>query len=98
MDPTVPSVADLVTVGGASVVTMILTEVLKRAWKPTDDEAGRFLPLIAILIGVLVAFAGTWAIGAIDRVGAVQAVLTGIFAGVSASGLYDLIKGPVLNK
>ena len=91
MDVAAPSVNALVTVGGASVVTMILAEVLKRAWHPTPAQQDRFMPLIAVVLGVGVALVGTWALGLTDHVSLVQAGITGLFAGVGSSGLYDVV-------
>lgn len=89
----VPTLVALTTFGGASALTLVLVEVLKRAWNPDPATGERFLPLLSIAIGIFVVLLGAFGLGLLGRAEIVQAIVTGIFAGVSASGTYDLIRG-----
>ena len=80
-------IQDVLTVAGATVVILILVGALKAAW-PAFDSA-RFGALVSIAFGILlVALANATAIAEV-RLDWGTAILTGILAGASASGLYD---------
>jgi len=89
----VPDVAALVTLGGAAVVTAMITQLIKRVWQPTPEQADRFLPLVSVLVGIVVVIVASLATGGATAANLVQALVTGLFAGFSASGLYDTISG-----
>src|SRR5688572_8391645 len=93
-DLSAPSLNALLSVGGASILTMILVEVLKRLWNPTDAQKARFLPLLSLATGIFVVLFASFGLNLVTRLDLFQGVLTGIFAGAGASGLYDLLKSP----
>lgn len=87
--PEAPSVDGLLTVGGLGFIVTIITEVIMRAWQPTDEVKGRFGPIIAI--GVALVFAVLAAIS--THVDVFQAVLVAIVTGATSMGIYDTVKG-----
>lgn len=84
--------ADVLTLGGASIVVSLLVGVLMSAlgWtKPANaDTKDRFGPLLALLVGVLVV--GGFAIASGGD--PVAAVLTGLLAGNGSMGVHDVAK------
>ena len=78
---------------GASVLVSLLVEVVKRAWDPPADVQDRFMPIIAMVIGVVVVVAATMLLGPVDGELIGNAVLTGVFSGLAACGLYDAVQG-----
>lgn len=86
-----PTVSSLVTLAGATAATLVIVEVLKRALALTAEQKSRYLPLISVVVGILIALLGTYALGLTARVDLVQALITGLFAGVAASGTFDLV-------
>ena len=94
MDPTLETLA---TIAGAAPVTAILNGVLLKALGPAFD-AGRFGPLFALVLGIVVTVAASFALGLSGSANIGQAVLTGIIAGASAIGIYETANGTVLGK
>lgn len=80
------TVADLLTLTGASGAVMALFEVAKRLWAPSAAQLDRFGPLIALTLGVAVVEGASLALGADPAQGAV----TGAAAGLYAIGLYKV--------
>lgn len=78
---------ELLSFGGITALTVGLTEIIKRAGLPD-----RFAPIVAVVIGVALALLGGWA--EITTL----SVLTGIAAGLSACGLWDIGKTTVVGK
>jgi uncharacterized membrane protein YvlD (DUF360 family) len=80
--------ADLLTAGGAAIVVSIIVQVTKR-WIPAD-----VIPLYALAWGVFLVELGTVAValasGTLDPLLLVDGFLTGILAGASAIGIYDV--------
>lgn len=70
-------------------LTIGFTEIIKRAGGLTDKVSKRFLPLVALITGVLFA---TFRLGF-----NYEAVIMGVFIGLSASGLFSQSKS-VLGK
>lgn len=89
----VPDLASLSGFAGGSLLTLILVEIIKRAWKPTADQSDRFLPLISVGVGILVVLFALFGLGTLTQEVLFQGVITGVFAGVSASGTFSLVKG-----
>lgn len=89
MDPTLEI---LLTIAGAAPVVVILNAVLLKALGPTFDR-DRFGPLLALGLGVIVVLAADFALGLTARSNIGQGLLTGVYAGASAIGLYDTIRG-----
>lgn len=78
---------DLLIYGFSAVAIVIgLTQVVKR-FVPE-----RFIPLLSIVFGVLLAVAGSWGYFSAG------VIVKGIVIGLSASGLWDVSKKSVLNK
>ena len=75
------------TVFGVSAVaiTAVLVEVFKKL------IPARFVPLLAIGIGILVSILGTFSVGK-------EIILGGVVIGGMAMGLFDVIKKTVLNR
>lgn len=77
-----------------TVVTIILTEVIKRAAALSADIVDRFGALLAIVVatglalGALVVLAGA----AVSGEAILQAILVGIFGGAAAGGIYGMTK------
>jgi xanthine/uracil permease len=79
---------EVLTIGGASVITVILSEAIKKALRLSEANTDRFGLLLALAIGIgtvavfnLLAIANTavpWG----------TAILVGILAGASAAGIY----------
>lgn len=78
--------ADLITLAGASVVVGILVEIAKRALGWTAATVDRFGPLLAVVIGLVLVTSAGIAQGADP----LQSALTGLLAGATSGGLYDL--------
>lgn len=83
--------SDLLTVGGASAIVLILLQVIKPALGLSPQAWDRFGALIAIGFGALIVVLGDLALG--SPVHYLQAVIVGILAGAAASGFYDAGKG-----
>jgi hypothetical protein len=83
----------LLGVPGATILTSLLAEVIKRAWDPPADIQDRFMPLVAIAIGVTVVFFATFILDLFTRADIGMAIINGIFAGLAACGLYDTVQG-----
>jgi hypothetical protein len=81
-------VSELLTLGGAVVVVTIVVEVIKRALAMDEAAITRFGPFLAIAVGIVTTCAAAVAQTApLDA-----AVLTGLLAGASASGIYSFTK------
>ena len=81
-------VSELLTLGGAVVVVTIIVEVVKRALAMSEEQITRFGPFLAIVVGVATTLGAAVAQAApLDA-----AVLTGLLAGASASGIYSFTK------
>lgn len=78
---------ELLTVGGASAIVLILIQVIKPALGLADEAWRRFGALIAIGLGVVIASAGNVAL--MVPMHPVEAGLVGLLAGAAASGLYQ---------
>lgn len=81
----------LTTVAGAALLTTALAEVFKRVWKPAPDQRDRFMPLIALAIGVAVVEIAMFGLGIGTRLDIVQGLITGLMAGFGSSGIYDVM-------
>jgi hypothetical protein len=86
---------EVLTIGGASVITVILSEAIKKALRLSEANTDRFGLLLALAIGIgtvtvfnLLAIANTsvpWG----------TAILVGILAGASAAGIYGGTKAAI---
>jgi len=82
--------ADLLTLGGAAIVVAIVVEVLKRALGWSGATVDRFGPLLAVVVGTLIVGLA----GALQGADPLASTLTGLLAGASAVGLYDVGNAP----
>jgi hypothetical protein len=81
-------VTDLLTLSGAAIIVTIVVEVVKRAAALTEAQVTRFGPLLAIVIGIAATVGASVAKSApLDA-----AILTGLLAGATASGVYSFTK------
>lgn len=78
--------AEVLTLGGASIVVSIIVGALIAAWKPTADAKDRFGPILAIATGVLVV--GVFAV--VQGADLASAVLVGLMAGAGSMGVHDI--------
>lgn len=77
-------IQSLVAVGGVSFIAALVQTI-----KPFISD-GRWYPFIAIIFGLLINIGAAWALDAMTKVGIITAVLSGVMAGLAASGLYSL--------
>ena len=84
-------VKDVLTIGGASIITVILVEAVKRAlgWEKRPDLSDRFGLLLSLAIGVGTVQVFNWLAVADLRVDVATALLVGLLAGASAAGIYS---------
>jgi xanthine/uracil permease len=88
-------VTEVLTIGGASIITIILSEAIKKALRLSAENTDRFGLLLALAIGIgtvavfnLLAIANT-------RVEWGTALLVGLLAGASAAGFYGGTKAAI---
>jgi len=88
-------VSDIVTeLGGGAAAAILLTWVLNIAF----SIPGRFLPLTAMLTGWVLSLAITSAVGMpADAQAWISAAVLGLFAGLSAVGLYRTTEKTINN-
>lgn len=86
-----PTLEQLTTVAGATILTALLTQLVLNVWRPSADQKDRFGPFLAIIIGVVVTVVATFAIGGAGSQQIVAALINGIFAGAAAMGVHDTI-------
>lgn len=92
MNPTDISPADILGLGGASVIVTIIVEVILRAWNPDDASKNRFGPLVALVIGVVVVVL----FAVLQAAPIANAILTGLLAGASAMGIQNVVTQTIL--
>lgn len=83
-----PTVGMLATVAGISLIVTIVTEIILRAWSPTVAMKDRFGPLLALLVGILFAVAGSLVNGSPDLV---TAVVLGVVSAGTGMGVHDTV-------
>lgn len=78
---------DLLNIYGVSavVIVMALTQVLKQY------IAKRWIPLLALILGIIVVALANWSIGK-------EYILKGLLIGLSAMGSFDTIKKTILGR
>jgi hypothetical protein len=84
-------VGSLLTISGLTVVTGLIVEAIKRAANLGADIVSRFGPLLSMSVGIVLGLIAVFILNGADVTPETifQAVLTGIFSGAAASGLYD---------
>jgi len=90
------TVQALGSIAGVAIVVLAIVQVLKPALAWPQATQDRFMPLIAVLLGVVVGLVGTAVLGGLSGVSVAQALLNGLFGGLSAVGLYSTVK-PVVS-
>jgi hypothetical protein len=81
------TVADLITLGGATIVVTLVVELIKRAtaWDAAFND--RFVPLLAVFVGIAIGGGAALYLGADP----VQAGLNGLLAGCASQGLHQVL-------
>lgn len=81
------SVADLTTLAGATIVVTLVVEIIKRAvaWPPEFED--RFVPLLAVFVGIVIGGGAALYLQADP----VQAGLNGLLAGCASQGLHQVL-------
>jgi hypothetical protein len=88
LDPT-----QFLGIAGAGAIITALVEAFKRFLRWTEDDTNRIAPLFSIALGVLifVAFTAVNPVAGVELSQAIfNAILTGIVAGATAAGIYQL--------
>ncbi len=80
--------------GGASVLTAALVEAIKRILALSESTQDRVGPLLALVVGVAVVLFAQFGLDLWAKADIVAGVFTGIFAGLSAIGLYKTVQSP----
>lgn len=91
-----PSLEALLTVAGNAPVVIVLVEAVKLALGLSPASVERFGPLLAIVVGIVVAEFAALALGQSGR-DLSRAVLTGLVSGATAMGIYN-IGAPVASR
>lgn len=83
-----PTPEALLGLGALTFLVTVLTEIIMRAVKPSDEMKDRLGPLAAITLGILIGV-----VLSVNRnLDAVQGIITGLYAGLGSMGLYKLLK------
>ena len=80
--------SELLTVGGAAALVIMLTGLVKRTFPAFDSE--RFGPIVATGFGIAIVLLANWATVGDLHLDFGPALFTGALAGLSAAGLYDV--------
>lgn len=87
MDPTVPQVSSLLTVGGLTIFITAITEVILRAWRPSPEQKDRFGPLLAMGLAIVAAVLASIYLGG----DGVEGLLLGVIVGWGSMGVHDTV-------
>lgn len=83
-------VTDVLTIGGAAVVVIVLTEAIKRAASFSATTTDRFGLILALIAGIVVVEVfNVLSFGSATHLDQATALLNGLLAGASAAGLYS---------
>lgn len=83
------SVSDVLTIGGGSVLVIILTEAIKRAVGFSAATTDRFGLALALVLGMVVIEAfNALSVGSAGHLDQASALLVGLLSGATAAGLY----------
>ena len=77
---------DLLTLGGAAILITIIFKVVELAIGLTGEQKARFGPLISVGLGIVLVVGASVSLGQ----DIIAGFITGILAGATASGLYDV--------
>lgn len=78
----------VLTLGGASIVVSIITQVILSTWRPSPEAKDRFGPLLALVVGIGVVLLFGALQGATDYA---ALLLTGLLAGGGGMGIHDTV-------
>lgn len=85
----------LTTVAGLAIVTAVVVFALRKALNLSGELMDRFGAVMAMLIAIVLAIVASLVLGLTAGIDLLQAVLNGLFAGLAASGGYDVVNGTV---
>jgi len=91
MDPTVPTVDGLLTLGGLSIVVTAIVEIVFRAWQPGQEVRSRFGPLIAFAVAAVVSLTAAF----FTSNNFFDALLVSVIVAWSSMGVYSTLKTAV---
>lgn len=86
--------SSLTQFGVASVLVAALVEAIKRVLALAPEQQDRFGPLLALVVGVCVVLLAQFGLDLLSKQDIVTGIFTGIFAGLSAIGLYKVVQAP----
>lgn len=90
------AVGTLTTIAGVALLTGIVVGALTKFLNWSGDVKDRVAPLASLVVGVVLGLLGLGLnVGPIARQDVVVAIVTGLFGGATASGLYDSGKSAV---
>lgn len=81
----------LLTVGGVSVVTWIITGLIFKTAAFSEAQKARFGAVIATLLGIALAVVATAVLVGLTGDALLTAFITGLFGGTSAVGLHEVV-------
>ena len=83
--------SDLLTVGGLAILLTLLVQLIKPGIR------SEWIPTAAVILGIIIAVAASWVTDLTSKQQIADAVLTGILAGFSSVGLYQVqARAPVV--
>ena len=86
-----PALSSLTTVAGISLVVTAIEAFLLPALNLSTEASNRFGPLLAVILGIIVALVATFTIvTGVGREDVVSAILNGIFGGLAAIGIHQV--------
>ena len=88
-----PTLAALLTTAGLAPVVAIIEEALLTAAGPSPEARDRFGPLLALVLGVVIAEVVTVALGLGTKADVAQAALIGILGGSGGIAAHDVVSG-----
>ena len=90
-----PTVQALTTVAGATLLTAAIVQVLFHVWAPDSALQDRIGPLVAVVIGIVIVEVATFTVvTGPTKVDVFQGAVNGLFSGLAAIGVHNLIIKP----
>ena len=92
-----PTLQALTTVAGATVLTAVIVQLILPLFSFAPATQDRVGPLIAVAIGILVVLVATFTVvSGVGKADVVQGVVNGIFAGLAAIGVHNVVTKSVV--
>ena len=85
------TIAQLTTVAGLTTACTLLSFLFWKTANPPEATQDRFGPIVAVMIGVIVALGAGFLLDQ-AKLDLAQDVVNGIVAGLASMGVYDLVK------